>query len=287
MLKLFKYFKEYRTTAILAPLFIILETVCELMLTMAIGRFIDTLSSDQTTMSLIGSFALKLFVIAVLQLIFGTVCGWYSSKAASGLSKNLRNEMFDRIQHFSFANIDKFSTNSLVTRMTTDVVNVQNAVMMMLRVAAKSLVTIACALYMAFSINWKVGLVYVVVIPLLLCGLITIAHRTHPIFHRVFRTYDHLNGVVREDLHGIRAVKAFVREDYEDEKFRTTSTQICEDFTKAEKLIAFNPFMMQMSIYICIVLISWFSANAIVESGNGTIVAGIVMSTGDLQNLFT
>lgn len=287
MLKLFKYFREYRTTAILTPVMIVLETVCELLLTMRIGRFIDALSSTATSMAMVWTFALQLFAIALCQLFFGVLCGWWSSKAASGLSRNLRNEMFDRIQAFSFANIDKFSTNSLVTRMTTDVVNVQNAVMMILRVAAKSPVTIICALFMAFSINWKIGLVYVVVIPLLLFALVSIARLTHPVFRRVFRTYDKLNRVVREDLHGIRVVKAFVREEYEDEKFRNTSEEIRGDFTRAEKLIAFNPFMMQLSIYVCIVLISWFSASAIVGSSNGTVAAGIMMTTGDLQNLFT
>ncbi len=280
MIQLMKYLGEYKKRAVMTPIWVILETVCELFLTVTIGRFIDELSSSETTMALIYEYGIRLVVIAALCLVFGTICGWESVKAASGLSKNLRNAMFDRIQDFSFTNIDRFSTNSLVTRMTTDVANVQNAFMMMLCVAAKAPVSIVCALVMAFSINWKIGLVYIIVIPILLIGLLVIARVTHPIFERVFHTYDRLNGVVRENLHGIRVVKGFVREDYETEKFKGISEDIRRDFTKAETTIAFNPFLMQFSIYLCLVLISWFSARAIVG-----VSGGISMTTGDLQNL--
>ena len=282
MIQLMKYLGEYKKRAVMTPIWVILETVCELFLTVTIGRFIDELSSSETTMALIYEYGIRLVVIAALCLVFGTICGWESVKAASGLSKNLRNAMFDRIQDFSFTNIDRFSTNSLVTRMTTDVANVQNAFMMMLRVAAKAPVSIVCALVMAFSINWKIGLVYIIVIPILLIGLLVIARVTHPIFERVFHAYDRLNGVVRENLHGIRVVKGFVREDYETEKFKGISEDIRRDFTKAETTIAFNPFLMQFSIYLCLVLISWFSARAIVG-----VSGGISMTTGDLQNLIT
>ena len=212
MIHLMKYLGEYKKRAVMTPIWVILETICELFLTVTIGRFIDELSNSETTMSLIYEYGLRLIIIAALCFVFGTICGWESVKAASGLSKNLRNAMFDRIQDFSFTNIDRFSTNSLVTRMTTDVANVQNAFMMMLRVAAKAPVSIVCALVMAFMINWKIGLVYIIVIPILLVGLLIIARVTHPIFERVFHTYDRLNGVVRENLHGIRVVKGFVRD---------------------------------------------------------------------------
>ena len=273
--------------AILTPVWVILETICELYLTVTIGQFIDELSNAATTMDVIWRYGAKLIVIALASLICGGVCGFESVRAASGLSRNLRDVLFERIQAFSFANIDKFSTNSLVTRITTDVTNVQNAFMMALRVAAKSPVSLVCALVMAFAINWKIGLVYVVVIPLLFVGLITIARLTHPIFRRVFERYDDLNGVVRENVHGIRVVKGFVRETYEAKKFETVSEEIREEFTKAETRIAFNPFMMQFSVYACLVLISWLSARAIVGSANGTVIGGISMTTGDLQNLIT
>lgn len=287
MFQLLKYLNQYKIDAVVTPILVAFEAVGELCLTIIIGRFIDSLSNSGTTMHTIWSFGLELLLIALACLIVGTVSGLTSTKAAAGLSRNLRDAMFARIQNFSFTNIDKFSTNSLVTRMTTDVMNVQNAVMMILRVAAKAPISIVCALFMAFSTNWQIGLVYVVVIPILFVGLMGIARVTHPIFHRVFKTYDRLNGVVRENLHGIRVVKGFVREDYEAQKFENISEEIRSDFTKAETTIAFNPFFMQMGIYICITLIAWFSAKAIVGSGNRTILAGIPMTTGQLQNLIT
>ena len=287
MLQLLKYLKDFKRDAILTPILVALETVGELCLTLIIGRFIDELSSTGTTMATIWSYGLRLLLVALICLILGTISGLTSTKAAAGLSKNLRDEMFSRIQDFSFANIDKFSTNSLVTRMTTDVMNVQNAVMMILRVAAKAPISIVCALFMAFLTNWQIGLVYVVVIPVLFLCLTAIARVTHPIFHRVFKTYDRLNGVVRENLHGIRVVKGFVREDYEAQKFEAISGDIQKDFTKAETTIAFNPFLMQMGIYSCLTMIAWFSAKAIVGSKNGTVVAGISMTTGNLQNFIT
>ena len=287
MVQLLKYLKNYKKEAILTPVLVALEAVGELCLTLIIGRLIDQLSDSGTTMGTIWSYGLRLLLVALLCLILGTISGLTSTKAAAGLSKNLRDEMFSRIQDFSFTNIDKFSTNSLVTRMTTDVMNVQNAVMMILRVAAKAPIAIVCALVMAFFTNWQIGLIYVVLIPVLFVCLMIIARITHPIFHRVFKTYDRLNGVVRENLHGIRVVKGFVREDYEAEKFKTISSEIQKDFTKAETTIAFNPFLMQMGIYSCLTLIAWFSAKAIVGSGNGTVLAGISMTTGQLQNLIT
>lgn len=287
MVQLLKYLKNYKKDAILTPVLVALETIGELCLTLIIGRLIDQLSNSGTTMATIWSYGLRLLLVAVICLIFGTISGLTSTKAAAGLSKNLRDEMFSRIQDFSFTNIDKFSTNSLVTRMTTDVVNVQNAIMMILRVAAKAPIAIVCALVMAFFTNWQIGLIYLVLIPILFICLTAIARITHPIFHRVFKTYDRLNGVVRENLHGIRVVKGFVREDYEVQKFENISGEIRKDFTKAETTIAFNPFLMQMGIYCCLTLIAWFSAKAIVGSGNGTILAGISMTTGQLQNLIS
>lgn len=227
----------------LTPVLVALEAVGELFLTLTIGRFIDELSASGTGMDTIWAYGLRLLLFALLCLVLGTVAGLSSTRAAAGLSRNLRDGMFSRIQDFSFANIDKFSTNSLVTRMTTDVMNVQNAVMMILRVAAKAPISIVCALIMAFATNWQIGLLYLVVIPVLFCCLMVIARVTHPIFRR--------------------------------------------DFTKAETTIAFNPFLMQMGIYTCLTLIAWLGAKAIVGSSNGTVLAGIPMTTGELQNLIT
>ena len=227
----------------LTPVLVALEAVGELFLTLTIGRFIDELSASGTGMDTIWAYGLRLLLFALLCLVLGTVAGLSSTRAAAGLSRTLRDGMFSRIQDFSFANIDKFSTNSLVTRMTTDVMNVQNAVMMILRVAAKAPISIVCALIMAFATNWQIGLLYLVVIPVLFCCLMVIARVTHPIFRR--------------------------------------------DFTKAETTIAFNPFLMQMGIYTCLTLIAWLGAKAIVGSSNGTVLAGIPMTTGELQNLIT
>lgn len=287
MIGMLHYFRRYGRDAVLTPIFVILETVFELMLTMRMGAFIDELTASGANMAMIASYGLEMLIMAILGILCGVVCGWESSKASCGLARNLRDAMFEKIQGYSFANIDHFSTNSLVTRMTTDVTNVQNAIMMILRVVAKSPVTLICALAMAFSINWKIGMAYLVVIPVLFCLFILIARLTHPIFRRVFKTYDRLNGVVREDLHGIRVVKAFVREEYEGEKFKKTSEDIRRDFTKAEKLIAFNPFMMQTAIYTCIIVISWFSARSIVGTTEGVVIGRLEMTTGDLQNLFS
>lgn len=177
MVQLLKYLKNYKKEAILTPVLVALEAVGELCLTLIIGRLIDQLSDSGTTMGTIWSYGLRLLLVALLCLILGTISGLTSTKAAAGLSKNLRDEMFSRIQDFSFTNIDKFSTNSLVTRMTTDVMNVQNAVMMILRVAAKAPIAIVCALVMAFFTNWQIGLIYVVLIPVLFVCLMIIARR--------------------------------------------------------------------------------------------------------------
>ena len=243
MIELLKHPSEYRRDAVLTPVLVALEAVGELFLTLTIGRFIDELSASGTGMDTIWAYGLRLLLFALLCLVLGTVAGLSSTRAAAGLSRNLMDGIFSRIQDFSFANIDKFSTNSLVTRMTTDVMNVQNAVMMILRVAAKAPISIVCALIMAFATNWQIGLLYLVVIPVLFCCLMVIARVTHPIFRR--------------------------------------------DFTKAEMTIAFNPFLMQMGIYTCLTLIAWLGAKAIVGSSNGTVLAGIPMTTGELQNLIT
>lgn len=236
-------------------------------------------------MSMIYHYAVAMLILAALCFVFGAAGGWISVQGSAGLAKNLRNGMFSHIQTFSFENIDHFSTESLVTRMTTDVNNVQQAFQMILRVVVKSPVSMICALVLAFSINWKIGLIYVVVIPILGLGLFWVAKVTHPIFQRVFRKYDKLNQIVRENLHGIRVVKGFVREDYESGKFKNASGEIRKDFTKAEKILACNSPMMQGAIYICLILISWLSAKAIVRSNNGVAAMGISMTTGDLQNL--
>lgn len=278
--------RQYKKDFIATPILVILETVCELFLVITIGRFIDALT-DNASMQTIWHYGAILVIITIISFLLGASSGLVSVRGSAGLAKNLRNTMFERFQDFAFENIDHFSMDSLVTRMTTDVMNVQQAYMMILRVATKSPITLICALVMAFSINWKIGLIYVVVIPLLAIGLLFIAYITIPIFRRVFKTYDKLNRIVRENLHGIRVVKSFVREEHETEKFKSVSGEIQRDFTKAEKILAFNSPMMQAAIYVCLILICWFSAKAIVGSAAGVAVGGIYMTTGNMQNLLS
>lgn len=287
MRQILKCLHQYKKEVVATPILVILETVIELCLIVTIGRFIDALSNDATTMRTIYRYGVRLLVIAVLAFLLGSASGWISVKGAAGLAKNLRNTLLSRFQEFSFENIDHFSMDSLVTRMTTDVTNVQQSFMMILRIATKSPITLICALVMAFTINWKIGLIYVFVIPALAAGLLCVARVTQPIFRKVFKTYDHLNLIIRENLHGIRVVKSFVREEHETKKFRDVSGEIQKHFTKAEKILAFNSPMMQAAIYLCLILISWFSAKAIVGSSMGTVVGGIAMTTGDLQNLLS
>ena len=286
MRQILKCVRQYKRDFILAPVVVILEAVCELLLVVTIGKFIDALTAA-ASMQTIYQFGVRLLVLAAASLVLGTASGLVAVRGSAGLAKNLRNTMFQRFQTFSFENIDHFSTDSLVTRMTTDITNVQQAFMMILRIATKSPISLICALFMAFYINWKIGLIYVVVIPLLAIGLFSIAKVTLPIFKRVFKTYDRLNRIVRENLHGIRVVKSFVREEHETEKFCSVSQEIKQDFTKAEKTLAFNSPMMQVAVYACLILISWFSAKAIVRTASGVVVGGISMTTGDLQNLLS
>ncbi len=278
-----KYKKDYALTIVL----VILETVCELLGIITIGSFIDALTSD-TSMKTILLYGLVLLLIAVVTFVVGAASGRESVKASAGLAKNVRNTMFSRIQEFSFENIDKFSKDSLVTRITTDINNVQRAVMMMLRTCIKSPVTLICALIMGFVINWQIGLIYVVAIPVLGVALFFLAKAATPLFKKVFKTYDKLNLIVRENLRGIRVVKSFVREEHETQKFKNVSGEIQKYYTKAEKIMAINSPLMQIALYVCMILISWLSAKSIVASGNGaTVVNGISMTTGNLQNLFT
>ena len=219
---------------------------------------------------------LFLFFLAIISLITGTLAGKYAAKAAAGFARNLRKDMFYKIQDFSFANIDKFSTASLVTRLTTDVTNVQMAHQMIVRLLIRSPIMLIFALLFTIKINFDIAVIFFVAIPVLAILLFWIAIKAHPHFERVFNTYDRLNSVVQENVTGIRVVKAYVREDHEIEKFDGISKLIYKFFTKAEKIVALNAPVMQFTIYTCILLISYFSARFIVV---GT------MTTGELTSL--
>lgn len=211
-------------------------------------------------------------------MIFGALSGKHAAYASAGFAKNLRHDMYYRVQDYSFKNIDKFSTASIVTRLTTDVTNIQNAYQMCIRVAVRAPVMLIFSLFMSFSVNPELSLVFLCSIPILGGGLYYIMTHAHPIFERVFKKYDKLNNVVQENLHGIRVVKSFVREDHEIDKFKDVSKDIYNDFSKAEKLLAFNMPLMQFCMYGCMLLVSWLGAKLIVSDS---------MTTGELMSLMS
>ena len=268
---------EYKKDSILSPVFVILEVILEVAIPTLMAYMIDQ-GIEKGDMQVLGKMAVILVVLSFISLACGALAGRYAAKASAGFAKNLRRKMYYKVQEYSFSNIDKFSTASLVTRLTTDVTNIQNAYQMIIRIAVRCPIMLVFSLIMAFAINHRISMIYLVIIPLLGFGLFWVASHAHPVFKRVFKTYDKLNNVVQENLRGIRVVKAFVREEYEDQKFKSVSDLIYKDFSLAEKILAFNGPMMQTAIYTAMILISWFAAHMIV---------GSTMTTGELVSLFT
>lgn len=274
---LVKSIREYKKPAILTPIFMILEVAMEITIPFLVAKLIDegVNANDTKAIFIIGA---ELLIAALLSLFFGVQSGKNAAIASAGFAKNLRQDMYEKMQKYSFFNIDKFSTSSIVTRLTTDVTNVQMAFMMIIRGAVRAPITIICALVMSFTINAKVALIFLIASPILGGLLILIAKTVHPIFEKVFRTYDKLNNVVQENVRGVRVVKSFVKEDAEISKFDKVSQTIYENFYRAEKLLALNNPLMQFTVYTCITLISWFGAKAIV---------GGTLTTGELTSLIT
>lgn len=219
-----------------------------------------------------------LVIFCLFSLAGGTLSAKFGAEASCGFAKNLRHDMYYKVQDYSFSNIDKFSTASLVTRMTTDVTNVQNAYQMMIRIAVRAPLMLIFSLIMSFRINAKLSLLFLVVMPVLAVGLILIMNHAHPIFKKVFKLYDKLNNVVQENLRGIRVVKSYVREDHEVEKFNNVSEKIYEGFSKAEKTLAVNGPLMQFCMYTATLLLSWFGAKMIVSSGGSELTVGMLQS---------
>ncbi len=275
--KLARYVKEYKKSTILTPFFVILEVIMEVVIPLLMAKIIDVGIQNGDVNYIIEVGAL-LIVCAILSLTFGMLSGKFAAKASAGYAKNLRKEMFHKIQDYSFENIDKFSTSSLVTRMTTDVTNVQMAFQMIIRILVRGPVMMLFALLMVLSISAKLSLIFLVAIPVLGIILYYIAIKAHPNFERVFKKYDKLNRVVQENVSAIRVVKAYVREDYEEEKFKEVNNEVYNDFKKAEKIVAFNGPVMQFTIYTCILLISWIGSQLIV---------GGTMQTGELSSIIT
>ncbi|MEG2935282.1 MAG: ABC transporter ATP-binding protein [Clostridium sp.] len=275
--KLSESIRQYKKDSLLAPMFMVLEVVMEVIIPLLMASLID-LGVDAGNSTYILKIGMVLILSCGMSLLFGALSGRHAAKASAGFAKNLRKDMYYNVQKFSFSNIDKFSTASIVTRLTTDVTNVQNAYQMIIRVAVRGPVMLIFALFMSFRVSSKLAVIFLCAIPVLAVGLLLIIKYAHPIMERVFKTYDHLNNVVQENLHGIRVVKSFVREDFEEEKFKKVSKSIYDDFVKAEKMIAFNGPLMQFTMYTCMVLISWFGARLIVGSS---------MTTGELMSFIT
>lgn len=281
--KLLGSIREYKKDALLAPAFVTVEAVLEIVIPTLMAYLIDY-GINKNNMSFILEVGLALVLCAGISLLFGVLAGKKAATASAGFAKNLRHDMYYNVQKFSFFNIDKFSTASIVTRLTTDITNVQNAFMMVIRMAIRAPIIMICALIMAFRVSHNISVIFLVIIPVLGFGLFFIAAYVHPIFERVFKTYDKLNGVVQENLHGIRVVKSFTREEHEETKFQQISKKIFADFSKAEGILAFNMPLMQICVYAAMILISWLSAQAIVSSGNNPAVG---LTTGDLTSLIT
>ena len=278
-----KSIREYKKNSILTPLFVMLEVLFEVMIPFIMARLIDQ-GIDAGDMGVILRLGMLLLAAALIALTFGALSGRNAAIASAGFARNLRQDMFYNVQNFSFSNIDKFSTSSIITRLTTDVTNVQNSYQMLLRMAARSPIMLTFSLFAAFSINRSLSLIFLGAMPILGIGLFFIIKNAHPIFRQVFKTYDKLNNVVQENLRGIRVVKAYVREDHERGKFEDISQEIYEKFTKAEKLLAFNMPLIQFCMFGSMLLLSWFGARAIVASGNN---AAMGLSTGQLMSLMT
>ena len=276
MLKtLFGSIREYKKDSLLAPFFVIIEVLMEVLIPFYMANIID-LGIEKGNLNYIVKLGVFLFGIALVSLICGVLAGKYAAGAAAGFAKNLRKDMFHKIQDFSFSNIDKFSTASLVTRLTTDVTNVQIAYQMIVRMLIRSPIMLFFALVFAIKINLQVSIVFFISIPVLGVLLFFIAIKAHPHFERVFNTYDKLNNVVQENVTGVRVVKAYVREDYEVEKFGGISKLIFKFFTKAEKIVALNTPIMQFTIYTCILAISYLAARLITFGA---------MTTGELTSM--
>ena len=254
---------EYKKASLLTPLFTGLEVLMEVLIPFIIASIIDKgiQAGDIHQVYLYGGIML---VMAFLSLLFGVLAGRYAAKASSGFACNLREGIYENVQTFSFSNIDKYSTAGLVTRMTTDVTNVQNAYQMILRIAVRAPLMLICSMIMCFIISMRLSVIFLVAMVILAVALILIMSKTTKIFHQVFRKYDDLNASVQENVSAIRVVKAFVREDHENSKFQKAAENLYQLFVKAEGILAFNSPVMMLVIYGSIIALSWFGAQYIV-----------------------
>ena len=282
--RLSRCIREYKWAALLSPVCMIGEVAMEVLIPLVMAKLIND-GIEMSNIAVVWKQGALLALCALVSLIFGVSSSFLGSYASSGFARNLRHDMYHRVQTFDFTNIDKFSTSSIVTRLTTDVANLQQAFQMMLRMAIRCVMMLILASVSAFRISPRLFLIYCVVLPILGVTLMILIRMVRSIFERVFKTYDKLNNVVQENLHGIRVVKAFVREDREKEKFNTISQSIYKDFVKAEHIISFNGPLMQLAVYSSMIAISYVGAKMVVASGNGTLSGGL--DVGNLNAMFT
>ena len=275
--KLASYIREYKKDSILTPVFIAFEVILEVIIPVLMAMIIDN-GVEKGNMKYVTILGVIMLVMAFISLTFGALAGKTGAKASTGFAKNLRKGMFYKIQDYSFSNIDKYSTAGLVTRLTTDVTNVQNAYLMIIRTLVRAPFMLIAAMVMSFYINSKMSLIFLGAIIFLGVSLYFVISNAHPIFKKVFRKYDDLNASVQENLTGVRVVKAYVREDHEISKFHKASQNLYNMFMKAEKIIILNAPIMQFTMYTIILLFSWFGAKMIVSNS---------MTTGELMSLFT
>lgn len=282
--KLLKVVREYKKEALLTPFFVMLEVVMEVCIPLVMGMLIDygfPEGQNIVNVNAIYKYGGILIACAILALIFGILSGKFAAKAGAGFGKNLRHDLYYKVQEFSFKNVDKFSSASLVTRLTTDVTNVQQIFQAVIRVAIRTPLMFIFSFVMGFRISSRLSIIFLVLIPVIAIALYFLMNKIHPIMTSVFNRYDDLNNVVEENVRGTRVVKSFANEEYEKKKFETVSNDIYEKFSKAERYMALNMPVMQIGIYSCILLVSWFGAKVIVSSG------ATELTTGGLQSLIT
>ena len=272
--------RQYKRDTILTPLFMVGEVSCECIIPLLTADLINNIQAG-CSMDVILGYGLKLFLVAMLSLACGAASGWFCASSSAGFARNLRKDLYYKVQDFSFSNIDRFSTSSLVTRLTTDVANVQQAFMMLTRMAVRAPMMLIFASIMSIRVGKQLAFIFAGIIPVLGFCLYLMAKTAMPLFKAVFKKYDRLNNSVQENVQAMRVVKSFVREDYETQKFTAESDDVRKDFLKAEKILALNSPLMQFCISVCRILISYFAAKLIVQSG------GTYLNVGSLASMIT
>ncbi len=269
--------RENKRDAILSPVLVSLEVVMEMIIPLLMAKLLDN-GINAGDMGYILKIGGALVVCCLASLAFGVLAGYYAARASTGYARNLRQDLYYRVQDFSFSNIDRFSTASLVTRLTTDVTNIQNAFQMCIRIAVRAPMMLIFAVIMAMGLSRRLSAIYLLIMPVLALGLYLIMSRAHPVFRKMFKLYDKMNNVVQENLNGVRVVKSYVREEHEDEKFRGVSDDIYRTASKAERIVALNSPLMNFCMFGCVLLIAWFGSRIIITSGGSELTAGELMS---------